>query len=133
MHQKRRITCCIVTQFQIRSENVKILNFQFNNHQVILIIFPILLPLIWYIYPLPSYCFCQFQALWELSKRDWMGNGSGSCTKSRLRVKGLKVRDGEKIKEAMAISIQDGNYTNREIGVDIGKDLVQYRVTWHNL
>jgi hypothetical protein len=61
-----------------------------------------------------------------------MGNGSGSCTKSRLRVKGLKVRDGEKIKEAMAINIQDGNYTNREIGVDIGKDLVQYSGTWHN-
>ncbi|MEP0824841.1 MAG: hypothetical protein HRF40_05090, partial [Nitrososphaera sp.] len=42
--------------------------------------------------------------------------------KSRLRVKGLKVKDREKIKEAIAISIQNGNYTTREIGVDIGKD-----------
>jgi len=42
--------------------------------------------------------------------------------KSRLRVKGLKVRDREKIKEAIAISVQNGNYTTREIGVDIGKD-----------
>jgi hypothetical protein len=37
-----------------------------------------------------------------------MSSGSGSCTKSRLRVKGLKVRDREKIKEAIAISIQNG-------------------------
>jgi IS30 family transposase len=42
--------------------------------------------------------------------------------KSRLRVKELKVRDREKIKEAIAISIQNGNYTTRSIGVDIGKD-----------
>jgi hypothetical protein len=42
--------------------------------------------------------------------------------KSRLRVKGLKVKDREKIKEAIAISIQNGNYTTREIGIDIGKD-----------
>jgi hypothetical protein len=42
--------------------------------------------------------------------------------KSRLRVKGLKVKDKEKIKEAIAISIQNSNYTTREIGVDIGKD-----------
>lgn len=42
--------------------------------------------------------------------------------KSRLRVKGLKVTDRERIKEAIAISIQNGNYTTREIGVDIGKD-----------
>ncbi|MEW6604249.1 MAG: hypothetical protein AB1351_06120 [Thermoproteota archaeon] len=42
--------------------------------------------------------------------------------KSRLRVKGLKVKDRERIKEAIAISIQNGNYTTREIGVDIGKD-----------
>jgi DNA-binding MarR family transcriptional regulator len=42
--------------------------------------------------------------------------------KSRLRVKGLKVKDREKIKEAIAISVQNGNYTTREIGVDIGKD-----------
>jgi len=42
--------------------------------------------------------------------------------KSRLRVKGLKVKDKEKIKEAIAISIQNGNYTTRDIGVDIGKD-----------
>jgi len=42
--------------------------------------------------------------------------------KSRLRVKGLKVKDREKIKEAIAISIQNGNHTTREIGVDIGKD-----------
>jgi hypothetical protein len=42
--------------------------------------------------------------------------------KSRLRVKGFKVKDREKIKEAIAISIQNGNYTTREIGVDIGKD-----------
>ncbi len=42
--------------------------------------------------------------------------------KSRLRVKGLKVKDREKIKEAIAISIQNGNYTTRDIGVDIGKD-----------
>jgi predicted transcriptional regulator len=42
--------------------------------------------------------------------------------KSRLRVKGLKVKDKEKIKEAIAISIQKGNYTTREIGLDIGKD-----------
>jgi hypothetical protein len=42
--------------------------------------------------------------------------------KSRLRVKGLKVKDREKIKEAIAISIQSGNYTTRAIGVDIGKD-----------
>jgi integrase len=42
--------------------------------------------------------------------------------KSRLRVKGLRVKDREKIKEAIAISIQNGNYTTREIGVDIGKD-----------
>ena len=41
--------------------------------------------------------------------------------KSRLRVKGLKVNDKEKIKEAVAISIQNGNYTTREIGVDVGK------------
>jgi hypothetical protein len=42
--------------------------------------------------------------------------------KSRLRVKGLKVKDKEKIKEAIAISIQNGYYTTREIGIDIGKD-----------
>lgn len=42
--------------------------------------------------------------------------------KSRLRVKGLRVKDREKIKEAIAISIQNGNYTTRAIGVDIGKD-----------
>ncbi len=42
--------------------------------------------------------------------------------KSRLRVKGLKVKDREKIKEAIAISIQNGSYTTREIGVDLGKD-----------
>ena len=42
--------------------------------------------------------------------------------KSRLRVKGLKVRGREKIKEAIAISIQNGNYTTREIGIDVGKD-----------
>jgi integrase len=42
--------------------------------------------------------------------------------KSRLRVKGLKVKNREKIKEAIAISIQNGNYTTREIGIDIGKD-----------
>jgi integrase len=42
--------------------------------------------------------------------------------KSRLMVKGLKVKDREKIKEAIAISIQNGNYTTREIGADIGKD-----------
>jgi hypothetical protein len=42
--------------------------------------------------------------------------------KSRLRVKGLKVKDREKIKEAIAVSIQNGNYTTRAIGVDIGKD-----------
>ncbi|MEW5840153.1 MAG: hypothetical protein AB1753_04040, partial [Thermoproteota archaeon] len=42
--------------------------------------------------------------------------------KSRLRVKGLKVKDREKIKEAIAISVQNGNYTTREIGLDIGKD-----------
>lgn len=42
--------------------------------------------------------------------------------KSRLRVKGLRIKDKEKIKEAIAISIQNGNYTTREIGVDIGKD-----------
>lgn len=42
--------------------------------------------------------------------------------KSRLRVKGLKVKDREKIKEAIAFSIQNGNHTTREIGVDIGKD-----------
>ncbi|UVS69833.1 hypothetical protein [Nitrososphaera viennensis] len=34
----------------------------------------------------------------------------------------MKVKDREKIKEAIAISIQNGNYTTREIGVDIGKD-----------
>ncbi len=42
--------------------------------------------------------------------------------KSRLRVKGIKVKDREKIKEAIAISVQNGNYTTREIGTDIGKD-----------
>ncbi len=42
--------------------------------------------------------------------------------KSRLRIKGLKVKDKEKIKEAIVISIQKGNYTTREIGLDIGKD-----------
>jgi hypothetical protein len=42
--------------------------------------------------------------------------------KSRLRIKGLKVKDKEKIKEAIMISIQKGNYTTREIGLDIGKD-----------
>jgi hypothetical protein len=42
--------------------------------------------------------------------------------KSRLRVKGLKVEDREKVKEAIAISIQNGNYTTRTIGADIGKD-----------
>jgi hypothetical protein len=42
--------------------------------------------------------------------------------KSRLRVKGLKVKDKEKIKEAITISIQNGNYTTRDIGMDIGKD-----------
>jgi hypothetical protein len=42
--------------------------------------------------------------------------------KSRLRVNGLKVKDREKIKEAIAISIQNGNYTTRDIGVDVGKD-----------
>ncbi len=42
--------------------------------------------------------------------------------KSRLRVKGLKVKDREKIKEAIALSVKNGNYTTREIGVDIGKD-----------
>lgn len=42
--------------------------------------------------------------------------------KSRLRVKGFRVKDREKIKEAIAISIQNGSYTTREIGVDIVKD-----------
>ncbi|AIC17174.1 putative integrase family protein [Nitrososphaera viennensis EN76] len=42
--------------------------------------------------------------------------------KSRLRVKGIKVKDRGKIKEAITISIQNGNYTTREIGIDIGKD-----------
>src|SRR5581483_7452266 len=42
--------------------------------------------------------------------------------KSRLRVKGIKVKDKEKIKEAIMISIQKGNYTTREIGLDVGKD-----------
>jgi integrase len=42
--------------------------------------------------------------------------------KSRLRVKGLKVKDKEKIKEAITISIQNGHYTTRDIGVDVGKD-----------
>ncbi|MEM2140273.1 hypothetical protein [Nitrososphaera sp.] len=42
--------------------------------------------------------------------------------KSRLRIKGLKVKDREKIKEAIAISVQNGNSTTRTIGVDIGKD-----------
>lgn len=42
--------------------------------------------------------------------------------KSRLRVKGIRVKDKEKIKEAIIISIQKGNYTTREIGLDIGKD-----------
>ncbi|HXG07711.1 MAG TPA: hypothetical protein VNI77_10355, partial [Nitrososphaera sp.] len=42
--------------------------------------------------------------------------------KSRLRVKGLKVEDKEKIKEAIAISVQNGRYTTREIGIDIDKD-----------
>lgn len=39
-----------------------------------------------------------------------------------MRVKGLRVKDREKIKEAIAISVQNGNHTTREIGVDIGKD-----------
>ncbi|MEM3159738.1 MAG: hypothetical protein QXJ74_03040 [Nitrososphaera sp.] len=34
----------------------------------------------------------------------------------------MKVKDREKIKEAIAISVQNGNYTTRAIGVDIGKD-----------
>jgi hypothetical protein len=42
--------------------------------------------------------------------------------KSRLLVKGLKVKDKEKIKEAIAISIQNDNYTTSDIGIDIGKD-----------
>lgn len=44
--------------------------------------------------------------------------------KSRLRIKGIKVKDKDKdkIKEAIMISIQKGNYTTREIGLDIGKD-----------
>ncbi|MEM2139479.1 hypothetical protein [Nitrososphaera sp.] len=42
--------------------------------------------------------------------------------KSRLRVKGVKVSDKDKIKEAIMISVQKGNYTTREIGLDIGKD-----------
>jgi IS30 family transposase len=41
--------------------------------------------------------------------------------KSRLCVKGLKVKDREKIKEAIAIRVQNGYYTTREIGADIGK------------
>jgi hypothetical protein len=49
-------------------------------------------------------------------------SGKVQIRKSRLRVKGLKVKDKEKIKEAIAISIQNGNYTTREIGIDIGKD-----------
>lgn len=39
-----------------------------------------------------------------------------------MRVKGIRVKDREKIKEAIAISIQNGNYTTRAIGIDIGKD-----------
>lgn len=42
--------------------------------------------------------------------------------KSRMRIKGVKVSDKEKIKEAIILSIQKGNYTTREIGLDIGKD-----------
>jgi len=42
--------------------------------------------------------------------------------KSRLRVKGIKVSDKDKIKEAIMISVQKGNYTTREIGLDVGKD-----------
>ncbi|AIC14303.1 hypothetical protein [Nitrososphaera viennensis] len=42
--------------------------------------------------------------------------------KSRLRVKGIKVSDKDKIREAIMISVQKGNYTTREIGLDIGKD-----------
>jgi len=48
-------------------------------------------------------------------------------TKSRLRVKGLKVKDREKIKEAIAISIQNGHHTTRDIGIDIGKITARYR------
>lgn len=39
-----------------------------------------------------------------------------------MRVKGLKVKDREKIKEAKAFSIQNGNYTTKKIGADMGKD-----------
>ncbi|WP_337863119.1 hypothetical protein [Nitrososphaera sp.] len=34
--------------------------------------------------------------------------------KSRLRVKGIRVKDREKIKEAIAISIQNGNFAHGE-------------------
>jgi len=55
MHQKRCITCCIVTLFKTKPENTKTLNFYFSIHQVyfsihqvILTIFPTLLFAIWY-------------------------------------------------------------------------------------
>jgi hypothetical protein len=57
-----------------------------------------------------------------MSIRDQSNKPAVLQKKSRLRVKGIKVRDKEKIKEAIAISIQKGNYTTREIGLDIGKD-----------
>jgi hypothetical protein len=46
--------------------------------------------------------------------------------KSRLRVKGIKVSDKDKIKEAIMISVQKGNYTTREIGLDLGVEYHNY-------
>jgi hypothetical protein len=44
-------------------------------------------------------------------------------------LKGIRVTNKEKIKEAIMISIQKGNYTTREIGLDIGKDYST--VSWY--
>src|SRR5690606_40778320 len=53
-----------------------------------------------------SKCFYQGRGRWLVTQ-------AFVRRKSRLRVKGLKVKDKEKIKEAIAISIQNGSYTTR--------------------
>jgi hypothetical protein len=51
MHQKRCITCCIVAQLEISTENTQMLNFFFRFHEASLTNFPTILSVIWYIYP----------------------------------------------------------------------------------
>lgn len=74
------------------------------------------------VYLSPYHVTASIFKCYDRERGRWLMAQTSVRRKSRLRVKGLKVKDREKIKEAIAISVRNGNYTTREIGVDIGKD-----------